>query len=296
MNEENYWQAVLARDSQSNGAFVYAVRSTGIYCKPSCPSRRPQREQVVFFPLAEAAEQAGFRACLRCRPRETALDPQVELAQRICHYIETHIEEPLTLADLGEQVNISPFHLQRVFKRVTGITPRQYVQACRVEQLKGRLKEGESVTRALYDAGYGSSSRLYEQAPARLGMTPTTYRQGGQGMRMSYTVVSCFLGRLLVAATEKGICAVSLGDSDAVLESALASEYPAAEIQRDGANLSQEVNALLSHLNGQQPDLNLPLDVQATAFQRRVWEELRNTPYGSTRSYSKIAQALGQPN
>ncbi len=176
-----------------------------------------------------------------------------------------------------------------------GITPRQYVQACRVEQLKGRLKEGESVTRALYDAGYGSSSRLYEQAPARLGMTPTAYRQGGRGMHMNYTVVSCFLGRLLVAATEKGICAVSLGDSDAVLESALVSEYPAAEIQRDGANLSQEVNALLSHLNGQQPDLNLPLDVQATAFQRRVWEELRNTPYGSTRSYSKIAEALGQP-
>jgi AraC family transcriptional regulator of adaptative response/methylated-DNA-[protein]-cysteine methyltransferase len=298
MHEENYWQAVLARDSRSDGSFVYAVRSTGIYCNPSCPSRRPQRDQVIFFPVPEAAEKAGFRPCRRCRPRETtAQEPQVELVQRVSRYIEQHLDSPLSLADLGTEVHVSQYHLQRVFKRVMGITPRQYAAARRLGQLKAQLKEGEPVTRALYDVGYGSSSRLYEQAPSQLGMTPTTYRRGGLGMRITYAIVDCPLGRLLVAATEKGICAISLGDSDAVLEAALFAEYPAAEISHDGdgINLSRLVDTLISHLNGQQPHLDLPLDVQATAFQRRVWEELRSIPYGSTRSYSQVARSLGEP-
>jgi AraC family transcriptional regulator of adaptative response/methylated-DNA-[protein]-cysteine methyltransferase len=332
MHEETYWQAVLNRDSRSDGAFVYAVRSTGIYCNPSCPSRRPQREQVIFFPVPEAAEQAGFRACRRCRPRESTIyELQVELVQRACRYIEENLEDKPTLADLSTHVGMSPYHLQRIFKRIMGITPRQYAEASRLGQLKTKLKEGESVTMALYNAGYSSSSRLYERAPTQLGMTPTTYRRGGQGMHISYTIVDCPLllqyptsgstkravpdpsapeevymnipkrsndfapGRLLVAATEKGVCAVSLGDSDADLEAALQSEYPAAEIHRDSVDLSQWVNAILKHLNGQQPHLNLPLDVQATAFQWRVWQELRTIPYGSTRSYSEVAQALGSP-
>ncbi len=322
MHEENYWQAVLNRDSRSDGAFVYAVRSTGIYCNPSCPSRRPQREQVIFFPVPEAAEQAGFRACRRCRPRESTIyELQVELVQRACRYIEENLEDKPTLADLSTHVGdlsthvgMSPYHLQRIFKRIMGITPRQYAEASRLGQLKTKLKEGESVTMALYNAGYSSSSRLYERAPAQLGMTPTTYRRGGQGMHISYTIVNCPLlqyptngstkqavpdpsapGRLLVAATEKGICAVSLGDSDADLEAALQSEYPAAEIHRNSVDLSQWVSAILNHLNGQQPHLDLPLDVQATAFQWRVWQELRTIPYGSTRSYSEVAQALGSP-
>jgi AraC family transcriptional regulator, regulatory protein of adaptative response / methylated-DNA-[protein]-cysteine methyltransferase len=296
MHEENYWQAVLARDHTYDGAFVFAVRSTGIYCNPSCPSRRPKREQVVFFPLPEAAEQAGFRACQRCHPGEaTLLESQVELVQRACRYIEAHLNEPLTLAALSAQLYMSSYHLQRVFKRVMGITPRQYAEACRLEQFKEQLKEGEPVTRALYDVGYGSSSRLYERVPTQLGMTPTVYRRGGKGVSINYTLVDCPLGRLLVAATERGICAVSLGDSDTTLEAALTSEYPAAERQRDGSDLTLWVNAILEYLNGQQPHLNLPLDIQATAFQWRVWEELRSIPYGSTRSYSQIAQAVGNP-
>lgn len=296
MYEENYWQAVLSRDSHSDGSFVYAVRSTGIYCNPSCPSRRPKREQVIFFRLPEAAERAGFRACRRCHPQDSVQqNTQVELVQCACRYIEEHLEDSLTLATLGTYVNMSPHHLQRVFKHIMGITPRQYAEACRLGQLKARLKEGESVTQAMYNAGYNSSSRLYERAPAQLGMTPTIYRRGGQGMQIGYTIVNCPLGRLLIAATERGICAISLGDSDTVLESALVHEYPAAEIQRDGAGFSQWVDALLSHLSGQQPHLDLPLDVQATAFQWRVWEELRAIPYGSTRSYSEVARAIGQP-
>ena len=297
MHEDHYWQAVQARDSRSNGMFVYAVRSTGIYCNPSCPSRRPKREQVIFFLQPDAAEQAGFRPCRRCRPRDTAgQDPHTELVQQICRYIETHLESPLTLADLSSEVNMSPYHLQRVFKRVMGITPRQYAEACRLGQLKAQLKEGESVTKALYEAGYNSSSRLYERVPAQLGMTPTAYRRGGQGKRIDYTIVDSLQGRLLVAATERGVCAICLGDSDAALESTLLTEYPAAEIHRDGTHLSEWVDTLLSHLNGQQPHLDLPLDVQATAFQWRVWEELRNIPYGSTRSYREVAKAIGQPN
>src|SRR6266704_861035 len=269
MLEENYWQAVLNRDSQSDGTFVFGVRSTGIYCNPSCPARHPRREQVIFFTRPEAAEEAGFRACRRCCPGETSVyELQVEMIQRACRYIETHLDGLITLADLGKEVSVSPYHLQRVFKRVVGITPRQYVEACRLGQFKARLKEGESVTTALYDAGYGSSSRLYERTHTQLGMTPSTYRRGGREMRIGYTIVACPLGRLLVAATEKGICAISLGDVDDELESALWSE---------------------------QPHLDLPVDVQATAFQWRVWEMLRAIPYGSTRSYSAIAQALGNP-
>ena len=296
MLEEKYWQAVLTRDNRSDGTFVYGVRSTGIYCNPSCSARRPRREQVVFFPQPEAAEQAGFRACRRCRPQEaTVYELQAEMVQHACRYIETHLEGPLTLDVLGKEVSVSPYHLQRVFKRIMGITPRRYAQAYRLGQLKQQLKEGETVTTALYNTGYGSSSRLYEQAPAQLGMTPAAYRRGGKSAHIGNTIVDCPLGRLLIAATEKGICSICLGNSDADLETALFSEYPAAEIQRDGVELSQWVNTLLNHLNGQQPQLDLPIDVQATAFQWQVWEKLRAIPYGSTRSYGEIAQELGDP-
>jgi|SRR5579859_1387010 len=296
MNEASFWQAVLARDRAFDGRFVFAVRSTGIYCRPSCPARRPRREQVLFFPLIEAAEQAGFRPCRRCRPAEYGYtNEQMDLTQQACDFIEAHLEEDLTLATLGAQLHISPFHLQRSFKRILGITPRQYAETRRMGQFKTRLKEGGTVTSAMYEAGFRSSSRLYERAPAHLGMTPTTYRKGGQGMSITYTIVDCPLGRLLVAATERGICAVSLGASDATLEGFLQHEYPAAQIQRDDAGLQGTINAILTYLNGHQLNLNLPIDVQATAFQRQVWETLRAIPSGSTRSYSEIAQALGNP-
>ena len=297
MQEELYWQAVLNKDATTDGTFVYGVRSTGIYCNPSCPSRRPQRQQVVFFAQPEAAEQAGFRACRRCYPNATSSrSTQVAVVQQVCSYIESHPHEPLTLEVLGEQAAMSAFHLQRIFKRIMGITPRQYTEACRLGLLKEQLRDGDGVTKALYEAGYNSSSRLYEHTQAQLGMTPTLYRKGGKGMSITYTIVDCVLGRLLVAATDKGVCAVSLGSSDAALEAFLAGEYPAAERRRDGSDLTLWVNALLEHLNGQQPHLHLPLDVQATAFQWRVWAELQKIPYGSTRSYSEIARAVGNPN
>lgn len=297
---EDRWKAIRTRDHLYDGAFVFAVRSTGIYCRPSCPSRRPRPEQVVFFAAPDAAEREGFRPCRRCKPRTGARHAQAELAQRLCRLIETRVaadpDEPLTLASLGAEIGMNPHHLERVFKRAMGITPRQYADAHRLLRLKTQLKKGDNVTTALYEAGYGSSSRLYERAPVHLGMTPATYRRGGRGMRICYTIVPCPLGRLLVAATEKGVSAVYLGDHDRSLEAALAKEYPAAQIFRDRNGLQEWVSALLRHLRGQEPHLQLPLDVQATAFQRRVWEELKRIPYGSTRSYSEIAHAIGRPS
>ncbi len=295
-DEERRWQSVLARDAEADGAFVYAVRTTGIYCRPICPSRRPRREHVAFFALPAAAEQSGFRACRRCHPEQAIIrDPQVDVVQRICRAIAANPEEPPTLASLGAAVGLSPYHMQRTFKRVMGITPRQYADACRMNRLKDELRKGEAVTSALYGAGYGSPSRLYERAPAQLGMTPAVYRRGGAGMQMHYTVVPCPLGLLLVAATERGICAITLGDTDDALADGLKREYPAAEIARDAFGLDRAVEAIIRHLHGQEPHLDLPLDVQATAFQWRVWEALQAIPYGSTRSYGEIARAIGQP-
>jgi len=302
------WHAVQSRDRGADGEFVYAVRSTGVYCRPSCPSRKPRREQVVFFPLPEAAEQRGFRACRRCRPRTVrAQDPSTQAVARICREIESRIfsnadagsgENRLTLAALSSTAGISPHQLERAFRRVMGITPRQYADAQRMRHLKSSLRKGDDVTTALYDAGYGSSSRLYERAPSHLGMTPATYRQGGAGMQIHYTIVASPLGRLLVGATSEGISALYLGEADAALESALRKEYPRAEIRRDTSgskNLGGWVDQILAHLRGKEPQLDLPTDVQATAFQRRVWEELRRIPYGATRTYTEVARSIGRP-
>jgi AraC family transcriptional regulator, regulatory protein of adaptative response / methylated-DNA-[protein]-cysteine methyltransferase len=296
IEEDVYWQAVLERDARFNGIFVYGVRSTGIYCKPSCPARRPRREQVAFFTSTEMAERERFRPCLRCRPREQTLsDPRIKTVLRVCQIIEAHTEGTPSLAELSAELNISPHHLQRTFKSITGITPRQYAAAHRLKQFKSRIKKGEDLTGAMYDAGYGSSSRLYEKASERMGMTPATYRRRGKDMQINYTIVECHLGRLLVAGTTRGVCSVQFGAQDEDLETALAAEYPAASIERDESGLSHWVEDLLRHLDGSQPDLALPLDVQATAFQTRVWDELRQIPYGATRSYAKVAEALGQP-
>jgi AraC family transcriptional regulator of adaptative response/methylated-DNA-[protein]-cysteine methyltransferase len=296
MREENRWHAVLARDRRYDGAFVYAVRSTGVYCRPTCPSRRPRRSQVAFFALPEAAEQRGYRPCRRCRPREArAGDAQLAMVRELCRFMDAHADQPLTLAALAARAGINPLRLQRAFKRLLGITPRQYADSRRLTVLKNRLTGGKDVTTALYEAGYGSSSRLYERAPAHLGMTPATYRHGGEGMRIGYTITVSALGRMLVGATERGVCAVYLGSSDAPLEAALAREYPRADIHRDRNGFRGWVDSMLEHLRGAQPNLDLPTDVQATAFQRRVWEELRRIPYGATRTYRQIARAIGRP-
>jgi AraC family transcriptional regulator, regulatory protein of adaptative response / methylated-DNA-[protein]-cysteine methyltransferase len=296
------WKVVLARDRRFDGAFVFAVRSTGIYCRPSCPSRRPHRRHVIFFNLPEAAEQAGFRACHRCRPSET--NPghtAAEKVRQICRAIEEHPDGTPTLADLAARMGGSPYHLQRTFKRIMGITPRQYADARRLARLKKNLKEKNNVTEAMYDAGYGSSRSLYERAPEKLGMTPATYRRGGEGARIRFTVLKCpvspagWLGRLLLAATDRGVCRVTMGERADELEAGLRHEFPAAEIKRDDSGLQKWSAAVFSHLEGHQQNLDLPLDIQASVFQRKVWEALRAIPYGKTRSYGEIARAVGKP-
>src|SRR5713226_5904838 len=246
MNSPEMWNAVLARDASRDGSFVFAVRSTGIYCRPSCPARRPRREQVSFFQIPEAAEQAGFRACRRCHPRRArTADPQIELVRQICHAIDEHDEEPLTLKTLSAETGVSAHHLQRTFKEVMGITPRQYAESRRLKQFKSNVKNGSSVINAMYDAGYGSSRSLYETSGSRLGMTPATYGRGGRGMRIIYTITNCPLGRLLVAATERGICSVALGDSDLELTTALFAEYPNASIDSRDTLISPSLNLWL---------------------------------------------------
>ena len=294
--EERFWQAVRTRDASFDGLFYYAVRTTGVYCRPGCASRQPKRENVSFFALPEAARQAGFRACKRCKPDNVIIrDPQAELIQSVCRLIDQQVEEQPNFAAVSEEIKLSQFHLQRLFKKLMGITPRQYAEARRTDSFKSRVKSGQSVTEAMYDAGYGSSSRLYEKAAAQLGMTPATYRKGGKGMKINYTVAECPLGLLLVAATDKGICSVTLGDESEKLADDLRAEFPQADIARDKDGLKTQVNALLEHLAGQEPHPALPLDVQGTAFQKRVWEELRRIPYGQTASYSEVARRLGQP-
>lgn len=290
-------EAVRTRDAQFDGQFYYGVRSTRIYCRPSCRSRQPRPDQLVFFALPEAAQQAGFRACLRCHPDAvTARDPQADIIRQVCRAIETAPDGAPNLAELSRLVSLSESHLHRLFRRVMGITPRQYAEAVRARRFRHEVRTGSSVTTAMYEAGYGSSSRLYEKAAAQLGMTPATYRRGGKGMKISYTTADCRLGRLLVAATARGICSVALADSDEQLQQGLTTEFPQAEINRDNTTLSQWVLALLAHLDGQPLPADLPQDVQATAFQQQVWEELRRIPYGQTASYAEIARRIGRPS
>ena len=300
LDSPELWNAVMKRDSSRDGSFVFAVRSTGIYCRPSCPARRPKPEQVSFFSLPEAAEQAGFRACRRCHPRRAqAADPRVELVRQICHAIDEHDEEPQTLKTLSAETGVSAHHLQRTFKELMGITPKQYAESRRLNQFKANVKQGASVIDAMYTAGYGSSRGLYEQSGSRLGMTPATYGRGGKGMRIIYTTAACSLGRLLVAATERGVCSVALGDSDAALVNGLFAEYPNAAIDSRDVSISPSLNLWLNQvlqlIAGKTPHADLPLDIQATAFQWQVWEELRRIPRGATRSYQEVANAIGKP-
>jgi AraC family transcriptional regulator of adaptative response/methylated-DNA-[protein]-cysteine methyltransferase len=294
-NNENQWQAVLNRDAGQDGRFVFAVSSTGVYCRPSCPSRRPRRENVKFFAQPNDAEKAGYRACLRCRPRAIGGNAQMEMVKAVCRYIEQHLDEPITLARLGSAFRQSPFHLQRTFKSLLGISPRAYADSCRVNQLKHNLRAGHSVTRAMYDAGYSSSSRLYERTASQLGMTPDKYRRGAIAAPIRYTCTNSPLGRMLIAATDKGICAIQFADSDDELEHGLKHEFPFAIRRRDDAAMRSWREDLLCQMRGQKLNAMLPLDIQATAFQRRVWSCLQSIPFGATRSYGQIAKAIGQP-
>jgi AraC family transcriptional regulator of adaptative response/methylated-DNA-[protein]-cysteine methyltransferase len=289
------WESVVARDGRQDGKFVFAVTSTGIYCRPSCPSRRPRREHVRFFGQPDEAEKAGFRACLRCRPKAATGNARAEMVKEICRYIEQRLDEPITLQGLARAFHQSPFHLQRTFKATLGITPREYADSCRMNQFKRNLQAGQSVTDAMYEAGYGSSSRLYERTASQLGMTPDRYRRGAVAASIRYTSTGTPLGRVLIAATDKGICAIRFGSSDDQLEHGLRREFPFALRKRDDDGLRQWSKAVLDHLRGHELNPSLPLDIQATAFQRRVWSYLQTIPRGSTRSYSEVARGIGSP-
>jgi AraC family transcriptional regulator of adaptative response/methylated-DNA-[protein]-cysteine methyltransferase len=295
-----FWEATLRRDPRMDGFFYYAVLSTGVYCRPSCPSRRPKRENVLFFREREAAQRAGFRACRRCQPaRAGAEHPHAGLVRRVCRYIESHLDRPVTLAALGREVSASPFHLQRTFKSVTGISPRAYADACRLATLKAGLRRGDSVTRAMADAGYGSSSRLYERTRPQLGMAPAHYRNGGVAgpdpIAIRYGIADSPLGMLLIAATDLGICAIRFGDSRAGLETTLRAEFRGARLEEDERAMAEWTATLFEHLEGKRKAVDLPLDIRATAFQRLVWEHLRTIPRGRTESYSTVAAGIGRP-
>jgi AraC family transcriptional regulator, regulatory protein of adaptative response / methylated-DNA-[protein]-cysteine methyltransferase len=295
-NGDPRWDAVVSRDSAYDGKFVFAVSSTGIYCRPSCAARRPRRENVTFFTRPEQAEKAGFRACLRCRPRSVTGHPQSDLAREICRYIEQHLDESITLERLGKAFRQSPFHLQRSFKAALGITPREYGDSCRLRLLKRNLQAGNNVTRAMYDAGYGSSSRLYEKTSSQLGMTPDKYRRGSVAAVIRYLCADSPLGRMLIAATDRGVCSIQFGRTDEELIEGLKHEFPFAIRKLDESGLQLWVEALLSKMTGRELNAALPLDIRATAFQRRVWTYLQSIPFGEKRSYSEVAKAIGQPS
>ncbi|MGB8885600.1 MAG: bifunctional DNA-binding transcriptional regulator/O6-methylguanine-DNA methyltransferase Ada [Candidatus Korobacteraceae bacterium] len=289
---QNRWQQVLARDARQDGRFVFAVKTTGIFCRPSCPSRRPRRDSVEFFPNPNEAERAGYRACLRCKPTE--ISSQAQYVTRARQLLD-NAEGVVTLAQLSKRIGLSPFHLQRLFKRATGLSPREYQSARRMQQVKTQLRSGDDVTTALYDAGFGSSSRLYEKAPQQLGMTPGEYRRGGAGATITFALAPTPLGRLLVASTERGLCAVRFGDNAAELERDLRDEFDSAILHRDDAAMRKYVEPLLAAIRGENTTIDLPLDVRATAFQMKVWATLRKIPSGETRSYSDVAREIGAP-
>ena len=289
-DSDEAWRAVERRDPRFDGRFVYAVRSTRIYCRPSCPSRRPSRERVTFYSAPAAAEDAGYRACRRCHPREAHLAPAAAVAvERARRLIEDHPDQTVTLATLAADVGMSPFHLQRTFKRLLGVSPREYQDALRVTRFKSRLRAGDTVSRATYEAGFGSSSRVYERSDRSLGVTPAAYRRGGEGMRITYTVAESPFGRLLVGATERGVCAVALGDTQELLVAALRADFPRAEIERADDAHRDWVEEIVGHIGGGNVGMSVPLDVQGTAFQKHVWSLLRKIPPGGTRSSGRRA-------
>jgi AraC family transcriptional regulator of adaptative response/methylated-DNA-[protein]-cysteine methyltransferase len=290
------WTAVAARDRAADGRFVYAVMSTGIFCRPSCPSRRPRRDGVRFFNTAAAAAKAGFRACKRCQPASTApLSGSDDAIRRATTYLMAHVDEPVSLATLARVSGLSAFHLQRRFKQALGVSPREYQAACRADRFRHELRAGRDVAAATYEAGYGSPSRVYEASPTGRGMSPATYRRGGAGATIGFVTVRVPLGWLLVASTTAGICAVKLGDDAAVLEAELRREFPQATIDADTSVKPHWVKSIVDGLAGAGREIDLPLDVRGTAFQWRVWRALQQIAPGDTRTYSEVARAIGQP-
>jgi len=292
-NPAELWDAVVARNRKFDGALFYAVTSTRIYCRPSCPSRRPKPENVQFFFDPDSAEQAGFRACKRCHPREQSGAGKLQLVRNVCRAVENNVDSPLPMKQLSAELKMQPAMLDRAFKQSTGITIKQYAEARRLSLFKTALRFRQDVTSAIYEAGYNSSSRIYEHSNAKLGMTPAAYSKGGNGARIRYAIAPYSVGKALLAVTDKGVCSVKLGDDPQRLVRELEGEYPKAELIHADGDLGEWMSNLLRRLEGEVDLPELPMDVRATAFQKRVYDQLKCIPVGETRTYSQIAKTLG---
>jgi len=291
-NDER-WQAIERRDRDAE--FRYGVRTTGVYCRPGCSSRRPRRENVEFFASWSEAELRGYRACKKCRPKDPGVAPAVPTPVERAYKILAHSETPPKLSDLARVVGLSPFHFQRLFKRSLGITPKAFAQVQRAKRFRQSLESSPTVTQALFRAGYGSSSRGYATAKSELGMTPAQYRQGGAGQVIRFAVADCFLGWVLVAATVRGVCLIELGDSPRELKRTIENRFPQAKRREDGGEFHQWVAKVVALVDGTSSNADLPLDIQGTAFQRKVWEALRKVPTGETATYAQLARQIGRP-
>lgn len=289
------WAAVVARDGTADGCFVYAVRSTGIYCRPSCPARRPKAVNVIFYADAASAEAAGFRPCKRCQP-DAAPRAAQHAAQvaALCRWIDA-APRPPTLEELAKQAGMSPYHLHRVFKAVTGLTPRAYAEAQRAQRVRQALEGGAAVTDALYTAGYASASRFYDQADRILGMSPGAYRRGGAQQTIRFAIGQCALGAILVAQSARGLCAILLGAAPQALMDDLRARFPAADLLEGDAAFAQVVAQVVAFVEAPRLGLDLPLDLRGTAFQQRVWRALQAIAPGTTQTYSELAHRIGAP-
>lgn len=297
VDEESRWQAIVERNKSAQGYFYYAVKTTGIFCHPGCASRLPKRDNVEFFTTHEAAIAAGYRPCQRCHPCAPlpAADLITPMITQACRHLE-QAEPPPKLAELAAEAGLSPWHFQRLFKKTLGVTPKQYAAALQAHRFRENLAAGHSVTEAIYQAGFSSSSRAYENARQHLAVKPSVHKQGAAGLIIHYSIAACFLGWLIVAATEQGICAIALGDAPETLPAQIQQQFPKATLQADDARLSVWVRQIMVFLSTPAQGLNLPLDIQGTAFQKRVWQALRDIPFGMTVSYTDIAEQIGEPN
>ena len=303
LDENACWAALLRRDSSVDGKFFYGVMTTGVYCRPGCGARIPKRENVRFYASIADAEHDHLRPCLRCNP-QLATTPERERIVSLCRYIKEHAADRLTLVDLAREAKLSPHHLQRSFKAVVGLSPKQYMSHLRVTNFKSILRGNstaakEPVTAAIFDAGYGSLSRLYEQVDTQLGMTPMEYRSGGEGVEITYTAAQTSIGLMMLGATDRGLCFLQFGEDETKLRDALMAEYPNANFQPmpepAPKSFARWMDALSRYLDGQDTDLKLPTHVRATAFQMKVWSYLQGIAPGSVQSYKEVATALGQP-
>jgi AraC family transcriptional regulator of adaptative response/methylated-DNA-[protein]-cysteine methyltransferase len=299
IDEDFAWNAVSRRDAGQDGKFIYGVVTTGVFCRPSCPSRLPLRANVRFFSNAVEAERAGLRPCLRCRPSAVAsADPNAARIRMAAEFIQANCDQNLSLVSMSKRAGLSPFHFQRSFKTVLGLTPRQFQEACRLRTLRKELRAGEDILQSIFASGFGSTSRVYERVDRRLGMTPAEYRGGGRDVAISHVTLTTGMGLLLIAATDRGICFVQFGESQSALTAALRAEYPGASIapveKPWPEQLAGWAKAIDEHLQGNQPHLDLPLDIRATAFQMKVWRYLQTIPYGEVQSYGEVARAIGQ--